>query len=124
MESPALSSLDSYQVPAHYDIRSDSLSPLPKDLRSGLVAVTVFGFFSFFASVTLFLILTWRICKWFQKSKTTNQFVILIYNLVLADIQQSIAFVLNAKWLAENGIDIGTSTCWAQGWYASLSKTQ
>jgi hypothetical protein len=105
-----------FQVPAHYDLRSDSLLPLPTNLRDGLVAVTIFGFLSFFASVSLFTILTWRIIQWTRKGKPVNQFVVLIYNLVLADIQQSLAFLLNARWLAENGILTGTTTCWAQAW--------
>lgn len=43
----------------------------------------------------------------------------MIFNLVFADIQQSIAFLLNAQWLRDNGIDVGTPTCWAQGWFVS-----
>jgi len=116
MDTPLSPALDINQLPTHYDLRVDSLTPLPPSLSGGLIAVTFFGFLSFFASVTLFILLSWRICKWFSKAKSTNQFVVLIYNLVLADIQQSIAFVLNAKWLVENGITTGTSTCWAQGW--------
>jgi hypothetical protein len=48
-----------------------------------------------------------------------NQFVVLLYNLLLADIHQSMAFVLNAVWLARDGIEVGTATCWAQGWFVS-----
>jgi hypothetical protein len=47
------------------------------------------------------------------------KFIILIFNLVFADIQQSIAFLLNAQWLQSNAIDVHTSTCWAQGWFVS-----
>jgi hypothetical protein len=108
--------LSTFQLPPHFDLRSDTLSPLPSSLRSGLVAVTIFGFLSFFASVSLFGLLTFRIIKWTKKSKAPNQFVVLIYNLVLADIQQSIAFLLNSRWLVENSITVGTSSCWAQGW--------
>jgi hypothetical protein len=108
--------LSTFQVPPHFDLRSDTLSPLPSSLRSGLAAVTIFGFLSFFASVSLFTLLTLRLIKWSRKSKTPNQFVVLIYNLVLADIQQSIAFLLNTRWVVENSITVGTSGCWAQGW--------
>jgi hypothetical protein len=53
-------------------------------------------------------------------SKTRrNQFLILIFNLILADFQQSIAFMLNVEWLYRNAITVGTSTCWAQGWFVS-----
>jgi hypothetical protein len=104
-------------LPAHHDLRGETLSPLPSALRDGLVAVTIFGFLSFFASAALFSFLTYRMIKWARNGKHTNQFIILIYNLVLADLQQSIAFLLNSRWLSENSITIGTSTCWAQGWY-------
>jgi hypothetical protein len=53
-------------------------------------------------------------------SKTRrNQFLILIFNLILADFQQSIAFMLNVEWLYKDSIQVGTSTCWAQGWFVS-----
>ncbi|KAK1991407.1 integral membrane protein [Colletotrichum falcatum] len=48
-----------------------------------------------------------------------NQFLILIYNLLLADIQQSIAFSLNASWLRRDAIAVESTTCWAQGWFVS-----
>ncbi|OHE91500.1 integral membrane protein [Colletotrichum orchidophilum] len=48
-----------------------------------------------------------------------NQFLVLIYNLLLADIQQALAFLLNAAWLNKNGIIIESTTCWAQGWFIS-----
>ncbi|KAL0936386.1 uncharacterized protein CTRU02_208601 [Colletotrichum truncatum] len=53
------------------------------------------------------------------KRDAPNQFLILIYNLLLADIQQALAFLLNASWLVKDGIMVGTSTCWAQGWFVS-----
>jgi hypothetical protein len=48
-----------------------------------------------------------------------NQFLVLIYNLVIADIKQSIAFLLNANSLRHDAVVVGTSTCWAQGWFVS-----
>src|SRR5450432_101482 len=75
---------------------SQTLSPLPPVLSQGLIAVSLFGFLSFFFSVCLFLFLTYRLISWRQKwgcQASTNQFLVLIYNLVLADIQQSMAFL-------------------------------
>ncbi|EFQ28942.1 integral membrane protein [Colletotrichum graminicola] len=58
-----------------------------------------------------------------KKNKTKmdapNQFFMLIYNLLLADIQQSIAFLLNVSWLGRNAIVVESTTCWAQGWFVS-----
>lgn len=101
---------------------SQTLSPLPPVLSQGLVAVSTFGFMSFFFSTSLFLFLTYRLISWRRKSGSqapTNQFLVLIYNLVLADIQQSIAFLLNVSSLRNDALEVGTRTCWAQGWFIS-----
>lgn len=103
-------------------IDSQTLSPLPPVLSQGLVAVSTFGFLSFFFSTSLFLFLTYRLISWRRKSGSqapTNQFLVLIYNLVLADIQQSIAFLLNVSSLRHNALEVGTGICWAQGWFVS-----
>lgn len=48
-----------------------------------------------------------------------NQFVVLLYNLLLADIQQAVAFSLNVVWVASDGIYVHTPACWAQGFFIS-----
>ncbi|KAI0136187.1 G protein-coupled glucose receptor regulating Gpa2-domain-containing protein [Xylariales sp. AK1849] len=52
--------------------------------------------------------------------KTLNQFLLLVYNLLFAEMQQSVAFLLNTSWATSDGIFVGTSTCWAQGWFVSV----
>ncbi|KAK4966405.1 hypothetical protein LTR97_011240 [Elasticomyces elasticus] len=97
-----------------------TLAPLPPVLHRGLTAVAVFGFLSFLTSVALFGRLAYRLLTWKRKSQArANQFIILLFNLIFADIQQSIAFLLNVQWLRENAIDVTTSSCWAQGWFVS-----
>jgi hypothetical protein len=99
-----------------------TLSPLPPVLHHGLPAVTLFGSLSFLLSSTLFLLLTYRLISWRRKSgsqESTNQFFVLLYNLLLADIQQGLAFLLNGVALHRNSIRVGSSTCWAQGWFVS-----
>ncbi|KAI9708759.1 MAG: hypothetical protein M1820_003714 [Bogoriella megaspora] len=99
---------------------SRTLSPLPQDLRVGLTVVTVFGFLSFVPSVVLICLLTYRIVRrGIKYNRFPNQFLFLIFNLILADIKQSIAFLLNAEWLAQNSITVGGNTCFAQGWFIS-----
>jgi hypothetical protein len=101
---------------------STSLYPLPPVLFHGLTAVTVLGFVSFVASCTLFLLLAIRMIRWRRKApadQPMNQFVVLIFNLLFADIQQSTAFLLNIKWLLDNKLTVGTATCWAQGYFVS-----
>lgn len=109
-----------FQSPSHVVSLNSTLSPLPSDLRTGLIVVSVFGYLSFFSSVGLFIILAYRILRWRQKyQRFPNQFLFLIFNLALADIQQSLAFLLNSSWLAQNGVFVNSSTCFAQGWFVS-----
>ncbi|KAK0620395.1 G protein-coupled glucose receptor regulating Gpa2-domain-containing protein [Immersiella caudata] len=53
-----------------------------------------------------------------QKSQV-NQFVVLILNLLLADIHQAAAFLINAIWARYNIIDVDSPACFAQGWLVS-----
>ncbi|KAI2619446.1 G protein-coupled glucose receptor regulating Gpa2-domain-containing protein [Hypomontagnella submonticulosa] len=48
-----------------------------------------------------------------------NQFLILVYNLLFADMHQATAFMLNIPWVQGNQIVVGDPTCWAQGWFVS-----
>lgn len=104
------------------NVDSQTLAPLPDVLSHGLVAVSTFGLLSFFCSTSLFFFLTWRLISWRYKEgpgNPPNQFLLLIYNLLLADMQQAVAFLLNITALRNNGIYVGTSTCFAQGWFVS-----
>lgn len=53
------------------------------------------------------------------RKEPPNQFLVLVYNLLFADIQQATAFLLNVQWLAKNAVAVGTPICWVQGWFVS-----
>jgi hypothetical protein len=53
-------------------------------------------------------------------SRAPNQFLVLVVNLLLADIKQATAFALNLSWIHRNYIDANTRICWAQGWFVSV----
>lgn len=53
------------------------------------------------------------------KKGAPNQFLILIFNLLLADMHQATAFMLSARWVKANEITVGTHICWTQGWFVS-----
>ncbi|KAF5000337.1 hypothetical protein FDECE_11236 [Fusarium decemcellulare] len=55
-----------------------------------------------------------------KKRRRPNQFLILIINLLLADMHQGVAFFLNVEWLRRDAIVIGTATCFTQGLFVSL----
>ncbi|OBT93140.1 hypothetical protein VE01_09226 [Pseudogymnoascus verrucosus] len=104
------------------DAASRSLSPLPAVLSHGLIPVSTFGLLSLICSTSLFLWLMFRLISWRCKSAAKgpmNQFLFLIYNLLFANIQQALAFVLNIHALRHNAIEVGTSMCFAQGWFVS-----
>lgn len=102
---------------------SSTLDPLPETLRRGLHAVALFGLLSLTTTVTLFFCLTYRLLTWYRKGHLkngANQFFILIYNLLIADIQQAIAFTLTTVYIVNDKIVVGTSTCSANGWFVSV----
>lgn len=102
-------------MPSHDLGGSGTLDPLSPLLQIGLIPVALLGLLSVVSSIVLLCILTWRIWLWNRRAYNVNQFVFLVYNLVVADIQQAFAFLLNAQWLISNSIDVGTRTCYAQG---------
>jgi hypothetical protein len=104
--------------PNQPDAVSDSFV-LPQHIHPWLRAVVVLGFVSFFASVSLLLVLTYKLVSWQLRSKKSNQFVILIFNLLLADLQQALAFLLNVEWLKLGSVEIQNPVCFAQSWLVS-----
>lgn len=106
--------------------RPDTLSPLPSDVRRGLTGVACLAALSLASSGLLFFYLSQRILRQFIRhpksgrgSPHPTQFVLLILNLLLADIQQSCAFIINGHWLSVDSVQVGTTACWAQGWFVS-----
>ncbi|KAJ4387758.1 hypothetical protein N0V93_008359 [Gnomoniopsis smithogilvyi] len=51
-----------------------------------------------------------------------NPFPILVYNLLLADMMEAIAYGMSIKWVVADGIYAPSPTCWAQGWFGSTSN--
>lgn len=54
------------------------------------------------------------------QSNAPNPLLILIHNLILADVMLSACFLENATWLRLDAILVGSSYCHAQGWLVSL----
>lgn len=103
-------------------LQTGTLDPLPDVLHQGLAAVAFFGSLSLLSSLGLFVYLTFRLISWYVRGQLkdgANQFLLLIYNLLLADIQQAMAFALSAVHLARNKIEVGSTVCFANGWFVS-----
>ncbi|KAF1841749.1 integral membrane protein-like protein [Cucurbitaria berberidis CBS 394.84] len=105
----------------HLEHRDNVSAPfiLPDHIRPWLRAVVALGFISFVASVSLLFVLTYKLVSWKIKSKRSNQFVVLIFNLLWADIQQALAFLLNVEWLRLGSVVEENPVCFAQGWLVS-----
>jgi hypothetical protein len=75
-------------------------------------------------SVTaLVVFITYRLVSWrshYREYVGYNQYIILIYNLLLADLQQSIAFSISIHWLRLNKILAPTAPCFMQAWFMHL----
>lgn len=51
-----------------------------------------------------------------------NPFPILVYNLLLADMLEAIAYGMSITWVVSDGIIAPSPMCWAQGWFGSMSN--
>ncbi|GIZ38739.1 hypothetical protein CKM354_000214300 [Cercospora kikuchii] len=106
---------------AHAMIKSPTtLDHLPPNLQNGLIAVSCLGILSLVCSAALCFHFLYRFFFWSKGPQVrANQFVVLIFNLILADIQQSVAFMMNIRWVTLRSIVSGSPECWAQGWFVS-----
>lgn len=94
------------------------ISPLPLTQYRGLIAISVLAFISVLATTGLLCFITYRI--FFSKRGDRrylghNQYIILIYNLLLADLQQSLGFIICIHWVRNDAIRAGTAACFLQG---------
>ena len=101
------------------DRESRTLPTIDPRIHPWLRSVVALGFLSCISVFILLLVLIFKLIQWQIKSKRTNQFVILIFNLLWADMQQSLAFLLNVEWLRVNSVVVESPICFAQGWLVS-----
>jgi hypothetical protein len=98
----------------------DKLSPLE---RSGLMPLGLLALLSITSVSALLIFITHRLISWRKHYKEYvgyNQYVVLIYNLLIADLQQSIAFSISFHWLRVDGILAPTTACFLQGWFLQI----
>lgn len=101
----------------------NSLDPLTPLYRVGLIPVTLFATMSLLSVTALLVFITHRLISWrkhYREYVGYNQYVILIYNLLLADLQQAIAFVMSFHWLRINKILAPTAPCFIQAWFLQI----
>ncbi|RDL40858.1 uncharacterized protein BP5553_00837 [Venustampulla echinocandica] len=100
-----------------------SVSPIPDDMRQGMIALSVISLVSCLSTFGLLVFLTYRLWtsrKGYDAPMYKNQYIILIYSLVLSDFQLGLGFFLEVAWIKNNAIISPSSTCWAQGWLVNI----
>lgn len=88
--------------------------------RSLFIAMGVIALFSLLSTFGLLSFLTYRFVYWqryYKSPLAQNQYVVLIYNLLLVDLQQAIAFTINLYWASRGSVHYGEAACYLQGWW-------
>tara|TARA_R110002003_G_scaffold288_4_gene18350 strand:+ start:16378 stop:17724 length:1347 start_codon:yes stop_codon:yes gene_type:complete len=101
----------------------NSLDKLTGVYRSGLIPLSIFAMMSLLSVTALLGFITHRLISWrrhYREYVGYNQYVILIYNLLLADLQQSIAFSISFHWLRLDAILAPTAPCFVQAWFLNI----
>ncbi|KAF2773884.1 hypothetical protein EJ03DRAFT_71074 [Teratosphaeria nubilosa] len=92
---------------------------LSDTLRYGLIPVGILGLLSVISTTALICFIGFRFISWRAHYKSWigyNQYVVLVLNLLLADLQQSSSFVISFHWIRINAILAPSQACFAQGW--------
>lgn len=94
--------------------------PLVGSDRSLFIAMGIIGLCSLGSTLGLLSFLTYRFVYWqryYKHPLAQNQYVVLIYNLLLVDLQQAIAFTISIYWAARGSVHFGETACYLQGWW-------
>ncbi|OOQ88171.1 G protein-coupled receptor GprD [Penicillium brasilianum] len=95
-------------------------SPVEGTDRSLFIAMGVIAILSLGSTLGLLSFLTHRFIYWqryYKRPLAQNQYVVLIFNLLLVDLQQSIAFLISLHWAARGSTHFGETACYLQGWW-------
>ncbi|CAG8947513.1 unnamed protein product [Penicillium salamii] len=94
--------------------------PLLGSDRSLFIAMGIIALLSLVSSLFLLCFLTYRFVYWqryYKNPLAKNQYVVLIYNLLLVDLQQAIAFLICLYWVSRGSVHYGEAACYLQGWW-------
>jgi hypothetical protein len=117
------SALEERSLEKRYFPAPDSMDPLIPIYKVGLIPVAIFAMMSLLSVTALLGFITHRMISWrkhYRQYVGYNQYVILIYNLLIADLQQSIAFSISFHWLRINKIVAPTGACFLQAWFLQI----
>jgi hypothetical protein len=98
-------------------------SPVEGTNRSLFIAMGVVAILSLTSTLGLLSFLTYRFIFWqryYKRPLAQNQYVVLIYNLLLVDLQQAIAFLISLHWVSRGSVHFGETACYLQGWWIQI----
>lgn len=96
-----------------------SADPLSPTIRRGLIPVGILATLSVVSTLSLIAFICYRFIAWRSHYRTFvghNQYVVLVLNLLLADLQQSSSYLISFHWVRKNYILAPHPACFAQGW--------
>jgi hypothetical protein len=94
------------------------IDPLPSLQRTGLIVVSALAMISLISTLSLLCFFTYRFIFWrkyYKRYIGYNQYVVLMYNLALADFIQGLGFIVSLKWIATNSLHAEDPACFLQG---------
>lgn len=103
----------------HHHYAKTSQIPLKDVVRQGMIAMGTLGLISAISTFSLILFLTYRMVYWrkyYEHPLTKNQAILLLYNLLLADFQQSMSFVISFYWISQDKLVGPSRMCFLQAW--------
>ncbi|KAB8254446.1 G protein-coupled glucose receptor regulating Gpa2-domain-containing protein [Aspergillus pseudonomiae] len=116
--------LNSEDAQTHLTKRQNATQePLVGGDRAGFIAMGVIALCSFISTLCLLSFLTYRFIFWkryYKRPLAANQYVVLIYNLLLIDIQQATAFLLCLHWVSRGYVYYPSAVCVLQGWWIQV----
>lgn len=106
---------------AYYNFPS-SLSPLSESMKPGMIALCTFSALSCIATLGLLGFLAYRFIAGRNQPNPlyNNQYMLLIFQLVLADFQCDFGFFLDVMWLHKNQILAPSAGCFLQAWLINI----
>lgn len=96
-----------------------SLFEIPDSEDSGLAALGSLALISSVALIATLCFIIYRLITWrsyYACFPSGTQCILLILNLLLADLQQSLALTISFHWLQTGSILAPSSACTMQGW--------
>lgn len=104
--------------PASSSSGATVIYPLTPLQRKGLLTVISLASVSSVATFSLLIFLTYRFVfsrRYYRRHLECNQYVVLVYNLALADFQLSLGLTFGIRWVVTDSLRGSDACCFLQG---------